>query len=197
MDRIRNILISTVLALGAAAGCAPNDSKTVADQSDHQKKQSADSRGRDRATTETADSPEPRSDARAPETSGESDSPSVTHESPNTSDATPPPRRPTDGWVIFRAAFDPKRDADCNTAWLGRNQFEIKTNNVQRITVDMTRVPEGAPRKGPWIFQIDSQAVELTGFAPQPGYTGLKRDLVRSVNGKWSIDRETLYRVGP
>jgi hypothetical protein len=106
------------------------------------------------------------------------------------------PIRPTDNWVIFREAFQPNEDAICGTAWTGTNQFEVKTENVQRVTIDLTRLPEGAPTKGPWIIRLDGQAVELTGFKPREGYTGLKRDLVRSQNGKWSVDKTKLYRTG-
>lgn len=106
------------------------------------------------------------------------------------------PIRPTDNWVIFREAFDPDDDAICGTAWVGENQFEVKTENVKRVTIDLTRLPNGAPTKGPWIIRLDGQAVELTGFKPRDGYTGLKRDLVRSQNGKWSVDKSKYYRAG-
>ena len=85
-------------------------------------------------------------------------------------------------------------DASCTTKWVRRNRFEVKTDNVRRLTVDMTKLPAGAPRKGPWIIIIDGQGVELTGFIPKPGYTGRKRDLVRSRNGRWTVDRRKLYR---
>lgn len=108
----------------------------------------------------------------------------------------PRPRRPTDDWVIFREAYHPREDATCETHWIGRNQFEVRTENVQRVTIDLSKVPEGAPKKGPWIIRMDGQAIELTGFNPKPGYTGLKRDLIRSKNGQWSVDRSRLYRSG-
>ena len=72
----------------------------------------------------------------------------------------------------------------------------MKTDNVRRLTLDMTKLPAGAPRRGPWIVIIDGQGVELTGFTPKPGYTGKKRDLVRSKNGRWTVDRRKLYRSG-
>jgi len=106
------------------------------------------------------------------------------------------PRRPKETWVIFREAFDEQKDASCRVKWMGRNRFELRTDNIRRLTLDMTRLPKGAPRKGPWIVIIDGQGVELTGFRPKPGYTGNKRDLVRSKNGKWTVDRRKLYRPG-
>lgn len=106
------------------------------------------------------------------------------------------PKRPVDNWVIFRKAFKPKEDAVCETQWLDTNHFQIKTQNVQRMTIDMTQLPAGAPTRGPWVFYIDGQGVELKGFRPKEGFTGLKRDLVRSQNGQWTVDRDRLYRAG-
>lgn len=106
------------------------------------------------------------------------------------------PKRPVDDWVIFRNAFKPKEDAACETQWLETNHFSIKTQNIQRMTIDMTQLPAGAPTRGPWVFYIDGQGVELKGFRPREGYTGLKRDLVRSQNGQWTVDRDRLYRAG-
>lgn len=129
-----------------------------------------------------------RSDSAAPEQRTPANMPSRNRDRP---------ARPKDSWIIFRDAFDETKDAQCTAKWIGRNRFEVKTDNVRRLTADMTRLPEGAPRKGPWIIIIDGQGVELTGFKPKkPGYTGRKRDLVRSVNGKWTVDRKRLYRPG-
>lgn len=107
-----------------------------------------------------------------------------------------PPKRPEDTWVIFREAFDAEEDATCETDWLGHNRFRIKTRNIQRMTVDLTELPRGAPKTGPWVLLIDGQGVEMTGFKPKEGYTGLKRDLVRSRNGRWTVDRRRLYHPG-
>lgn len=107
-----------------------------------------------------------------------------------------PPKRPVDSWIIFREAFDAAQDATCETKWLGRNRFQIKTRNIQRMTVDLTELPRGAPETGPWVLLIDGQGVEITGFKPKKGYTGLKRDLIRSPNGRWTVDRRKLYRPG-
>lgn len=113
-------------------------------------------------------------------------------------DVRPPrkPRRPVDSWIIFRQAVDPETDASCTMKWTGGNRLEVHTENIERITIDLTKLPEGAPKKGPWNLQIDGQGIEMTGFRPKPGYTGKVRDLVRSVNGVWSVDRKTLYRLG-
>ncbi len=111
-------------------------------------------------------------------------------------DASSPPKRPADSWVIFREAFDAEQDATCETKWLGRNRFQVKTRNIQRMTVDLKELPRGAPETGPWVLLIDGQGVEMTGFKPKKGYTGLKRDLIRSPNGRWTVDRRKLYRPG-
>ncbi len=118
--------------------------------------------------------------------------------------ATPPaqrvekraPKRPADSWVIFREARAEAADAACDAQWLGGNRFRVKTQNMRRLTLDMTRLPEGAPAKGPWIVHIDGRGIELTGFRPKPGYTGHKRDLVCSKNGVWTVDKRKLYRTG-
>lgn len=118
-------------------------------------------------------------------------------QTPTPSKPKPTPKRPKGTWVIFREAFDEAEDAACTAEWVGKNRFEIKTKNIQRLTIDMNRRPEGAPGKGPWIFFVDGQGIELTGFKPKkPGYTGRKKDLVRSKNGKWTVDRRKLYRIG-
>jgi hypothetical protein len=98
--------------------------------------------------------------------------------------------------VIFREAFKPAEDAACRVAWTGGNRLEVHTENIQRFTIDLTRLPEGAPTKGPWNLQVDGQGIEMTGFRPKPGYTGKIRDLVRSQNGNWTVDRKQLYRSG-
>ncbi|MFQ5429424.1 MAG: hypothetical protein ACE5E1_03850 [Phycisphaerae bacterium] len=109
----------------------------------------------------------------------------------------PGPKRPKPTWVVFREAFREEADAAIDSKWLGGNRFEIKTKNVRRMTIDMLRPPAGAPDHGPWVLNIDGQGLEMTGFKPRkPGYTGRKRDLIRSRNGKWTFDRKKFYRVG-
>jgi hypothetical protein len=131
--------------------------------------------------------------------------PTATQEAPvERAGTTPPPRRvekrapkrPEDSWVIFREARDEAADATCDAQWLGGNRFRVKTQNIKRMTFDMTRLPEGAPAKGPWIIHVDGRSIELTGFKPKRGYTGHKRDLVCSKNGVWTVDRRKLYRTG-
>jgi hypothetical protein len=94
------------------------------------------------------------------------------------------PKRPKIDWVIFRSAVDEKADALCDARWTGDKRFELKTDNINRITVDLTRLPEGAPAKGPYNFQIDGQGIELTGFRSK------RIDLIRSQNGIWSVDKD-------
>ncbi len=106
------------------------------------------------------------------------------------------PARPEPTWAVFREAFEDKRDARCEVAWLGENRFNIETENIQRLTLDFTELPPGAPEKGPWIVTLDGQTIEFTGFKPRAGYTGLKRDVIRSPNGVWEVDRKRLYRPG-
>jgi len=105
-----------------------------------------------------------------------------------------PPARPLDSWVIFRKAFDPQEDATCHLEWTGGNRLVVATENIQRLTLDLTQLPVGAPENGPWNLQIDGQGIEITGFTPKPGHTGKIRDLVRTPNGVWSVDKKKLYR---
>src|SRR5690606_16153738 len=141
--------------------------------------ESRNDRGDRRADASPAVEPEPRSSE--PRHEHETPTPmepraSVEPDRPTPEPVEPrQPKRPVDNWVIFREGFEGKKDVVLETQWTGRNQFEIRTDNVRRMTIDMTRVPEGAPRKGPWILHVDGQGVELTGFTPKPGYTGLRR----------------------
>ncbi len=117
---------------------------------------------------------------------------------PGPSDAPREPKRPKPTpWLILRDVFDEKADASWSHRWVGGNKFEIKTQNIERITIDMTHPPAGAPSEGPWNFIIDDQGVEMTGFKPKAGYSGKIRDLVRSPNGEWTFDRKKLYRPHP
>ncbi len=194
----RRSLLQLVLLLTAVAGvaCQRPEEPGVQDRSPRPADLAEDSDSpSDDESTQTQEptrTTEPEID-RAP---ANSTTVSPSEDGDKTSDTRRNVRRPVDGWVIFRESFKPKEDAACDANWTGRNHFEIKTENVQRMTIDMMQLPEGAPKKGPWVFQIDGQGVELTGFRPAEGYTGLKRDLVRSQNGKWSVDRNRLYRPG-
>ena len=128
-----------------------------------------------------------------PQPEGEQGKPVVTPQAESVKPSVRP-SRPNDSWIIFREAFDSKKDASCEMEWTGGNRLVVKTENIQRLTIDMTQLPSGAPRKGPWNLQIDGQGIEITGFSPKEGYTGKIRDLVRSKNGIWSVDKKKLYR---
>lgn len=93
------------------------------------------------------------------------------------------PSRPDATWVIFREAFKPTGDARCDAQWTGDNRLAVTTDNIRRVTVDLNRLPTGAPQRGPWNLQIDGQGIEITGFR------GKVLDLVRSGNGEWTVDR--------
>jgi hypothetical protein len=100
----------------------------------------------------------------------------------------PRPKRPAPSWVIFREAFHEKEDVTCAADWTGGSRLEIRTDNIKRLTLDLTRLPPGAPGRGPWNLQIDSQGMEITGFH------GKVLDLVRSKNGNWTVDRSKFRR---
>jgi hypothetical protein len=94
------------------------------------------------------------------------------------------PKRPKIDWVVFRSAFNEKADATCDAQWTGTDRFEIKTENINRITVDLTKLPAGAPPRGPYNFQVDGQGIQLTGFRSR------RIDLIRSQNGIWTVDKD-------
>ena len=95
-----------------------------------------------------------------------------------------PPKRPKDSWVVFRTAFDDAADAAIESKWTGANRIEVLTHNVSRVTLDLTKLPEGAPQKGPWNLQIDEQGIQITGAR------GKVLDLVRSKGGVWTVDKK-------
>jgi hypothetical protein len=101
------------------------------------------------------------------------------------------PKRPNHPWVIFREAQQATRDADIHAEWTGGNRLEIRTENVGLVTLDLNKLPPDAPRKGPWLLQIDKQGIEIYG---RPGMRVL--DLVRSRNGDWSVVPDS-HRVRP
>ena len=43
--------------------------------------------------------------------------------------------------VTHRKAFDEDLATSCTTTWVRRKRFEVKTDNVRRLTVDMTTLP--------------------------------------------------------
>lgn len=189
-----------LLPLAASIGCSeqgartpsqPADEKTATVEKTPERPVAEQPAQKPEPTPEPVPAPPPVSDM--PATPQSAAAPATTQpviEEPR------PPKRPKDTWVIFRKAIDDKDDADIEAEWRGDNKFRIDTTNVQRVTIDMTRLPEGPPTKGPWIIQIDDQGIELTGFKPKPGFTGHIRDLVRSKNGVWDVDRKRLYRLG-
>lgn len=124
------------------------------------------------------------------------DAPAETSLVPQPEVVQPPrtPARPLDSWIIFRKAFDQTKDATCHLEWTGGNRLVVTTENIERLTLDLTQLPAGAPEKGPWNLQLDGQGIEITGFTPKPGYTGKIRDLVRTPNGVWTVDKKKLYR---
>jgi hypothetical protein len=103
---------------------------------------------------------------------------------PNAKPVARLPRRPVDSWVIYRDAFKPLEDSDVHASWTGSNRLEVHTLNVQRITLDLRRLPAGAPRRGPYNLQIDKQGIEITGAR------GLRMDLVRGKTGAWTVSRD-------
>lgn len=95
-----------------------------------------------------------------------------------------PPKRPKDSWVVFRTAFDDAADAAIESKWTGANRIEVLTHNVSRVTLDLTKLPDGAPQKGPWNLQIDEQGIQITGAR------GKVLDLIRSKGGVWKVDKK-------
>lgn len=104
--------------------------------------------------------------------------------SPPTPPKPPVPKRPEPSWAIFREAYDEKADVELHTKWSGENRLEIETQNIHRLTLDLTKLPEGAPDSGPWILRIDRQGIQITGAR------GRILDLVRSPNGDWVVDKD-------
>ena len=94
----------------------------------------------------------------------------------------PEPKRPPHPWVIVRDAEGESHDGDVKAEWTGGNRLEIRTENVRLLTLDLNKLPEDAPRKGPWTLQIDKQGIEIYG---RPGMRVLDR--ARSRNGDWSV----------
>lgn len=118
--------------------------------------------------------------------------PPVSVERPTTKppEPPPPPKRPKDSWVLFREAGDEKVDASISADWTGGNRLEVKTRNVRKVVLDLTKLPEGAPTRGPWTLQIDGQGIEIFGKK------GRVMDLARSPNGDWAIVPDS-HRASP
>ncbi len=160
--KLASRLAVAVLAIPLAAGCQDGREASVDDKpaAVQEHSTSADAQG-DRSIAPTPTDPTP----------GPPSPPSK-------------PKRPVDGWVIFRSAFDEDTDAEVDSAWTGGNRLEVRTRNVHRVTLDLTRLPAAASQRGPWNLQIDKQGIAITGAR------GRVLDLVRSQNGDWSVDRD-------
>ena len=127
------------------------------------------------------------SDAPAETNAGAGSNASTGHEAaPRSPIHAPSPRRPAESWTVFRAAFDETADADLICRWTGGNRLEVTTENVRRVTVDLHKLPAGAPQLGPWNLQIDEQGIQITGFR------GKVVDLKRSANGVWTVDKDAM-----
>lgn len=122
--------------------------------------------------------------ATAPAPSAGSDASNASSTTPPTHPKPPVPKRPEPSWAIFREAYDEKADVELHTKWSGENRLEIETQNIHRLTLDLTKLPEGAPDSGPWILRIDRQGIQITGAR------GRILDLVRSPNGDWAVDKD-------
>lgn len=107
--------------------------------------------------------------------------PRIEAPSPTSKEPPAPPKRPKDTWMLFREALDEKTDTSISTEWTGGKRLEVKTKNVRKVVLDLTKLPDDAPKRGPWTLQIDEQGIEIFGRK------GLVMDLLRSPNGDWSI----------
>lgn len=65
--------------------------------------------------------------------------------------------------------------------WTGGRRLEISTVNVSLLTLDLTKLPPDAPKRGPWTLQIDQQGIEIYGKQ------GKVMELARSRNGDWTV----------
>lgn len=103
-------------------------------------------------------------------------------------DAQPPlpnkTRQPSIPWVASHDPFNPSEEISLTGKWTGNRRLEVHTDNVQRLTLNLHKLPSGAPRSGPWNLQIDRQGIEISGRR------GKVIDLIRSPNGVWSVDTE-------
>lgn len=87
-------------------------------------------------------------------------------------------------WVASHDPFNPSEEISLTGKWTGNRRLEVHTDNVQRLTLNLHKLPAGAPRSGPWNLQIDRQGIEISGRR------GKVIDLIRSPNGVWSVDTE-------
>ncbi len=127
----------------------------------------------------------PPTAARSPQSSAASSQvdPPIPH-----ADAQPPlpnkTRQNSVPWVASHDPFNPSEEISLTGKWTGNRRLEVHTDNVQRLTLNLHKLPSGAPRSGPWNLQIDRQGIEISGRR------GKVIDLIRSPNGVWSVDTE-------
>ncbi len=143
----------------------------------------------------------PDSDARPSETARQNSAPPTAARSPQSSaassqvdppiphaDAQPPlpnkTRQHSVPWVASHDPFNPSEEISLTGKWTGNRRLEVHTDNVQRLTLNLHKLPPGAPTNGPWNLQIDRQGIEISGRR------GKVIDLIRSPNGVWSVDTE-------
>ena len=98
-------------------------------------------------------------------------------ESPSPKSPQPPPAP----WLTFRRAQAEKAPTRVEGKWTGGRRLEVNTENVGLLTLDLTKLPEDAPKRGPWTLQIDGQGIEIYGKS------GKVMDLSRSRNGDWTV----------
>jgi hypothetical protein len=84
-------------------------------------------------------------------------------------------------WAVFREAQDKRIPASMRCEWTGGRRLEISTVNVSLLTLDLTKLPPDAPKRGPWTLQIDQQGIEIYGKQ------GKVMELARSRNGDWTV----------
>jgi hypothetical protein len=101
------------------------------------------------------------------------------------------PELPNHPWVIVRTPQVEDAQASITADWTGGKRLEIHTDNIKFITLDLNKLPQDAPKQGPWTLQIDKQGIEIYG---RPGMRVL--DLARSINGDWAVVPDS-HRMKP
>jgi len=196
--RFQAIQFLSGIALVAAIGCAPGPSERMQET----KKPPAHYADQPRTGVTGSDdtledmTPEQRSPAGQSDSNGSTRSPSAP-QSPRSDGGLPGADQPagasaakpaTPAWAVIRSAYKADEAVDIHAEWLGGRQIRVTTRNVNRLTLDFTRLPEGAPRNPPWNLMLDRQAIEITGGR------GLVLDFDRSPNGIWSVDKKRPVR---
>jgi len=92
------------------------------------------------------------------------------------------PARPSGpDWARVNDVTDPDLDAAINATVAEGNRLRIKSDNIRVLHLDLTKLPTGAARSGPWNLTIDEQAFEITGKR------GKQLTFVRSPGGRWEV----------